>query len=428
MKTDIKFMRQQLVSLKEEINETMMKKFGRVIDLDELEETILRQYTFEMRANLDDVKKSYEERARELKKLYANKQEELKKVIQEGTEKLHILTVLQEEYNNLVKALAHQKILLERRNQPPPTYSEDLTKLREIAKIQKEQINTLQREIRTLSMKCKPLKEQINTLQREIRTLSMKCKPLSAESPDVEITIPPPVCGKPPPVADESVYNAVMDSAPPSTRASSPDNFLYNEISSLIDDFLVEQLGSRVLQSDIKRVVNHLAHYLSNIIHNFAPEHASDLLPHIIENFKSFIPEELLITIPPQAIAELIESIFRTFKEGYDIDTKEILGEIVSNSLEMIFPASQNYSHNILVDIMKQVLATLHVADVNHPDTIAFIANGIRHKPGIDPDGVNVELMCEEILLYAQENTVDEIGMDLVRGVIEGILQCVREQ
>ncbi|XP_053674678.1 cilia- and flagella-associated protein 44 [Anopheles nili] len=407
MKTDIKFMRQQLISLKEEITKMMMKKFGRVIDLDELEETILRQYTFEMRANLNDVKKSYEERSRELKKLYAKKQEELKKVIQEGTEKLHILTVLQEEYNNLEKSLAHQKILLERRKQPPPTYSEDLSKLREIAKIQKE---------------------QINTLQREIRTLSMKCKPLSAESPDVEITIPPPVCGKPPPVADESVYNAVMDSAPPSTRASSPDNFLYNEISSLIDDFLVEQLGSRVLQSDIKRVVNHLAHYLSNIIHNFAPEHASDLLPHIIENFKSFIPEELLITIPPQAIAELIESIFRTFKEGYDIDTKEILGEIVSNSLEMIFPASQNYSHNILVDIMKQVLATLHIGDVNHPDTISFIANGIRHKPGIDPDGVNVELLSEEILLYAQENTVDEISLDLVRGVIEGILQCVREQ
>ncbi|XP_035792074.1 cilia- and flagella-associated protein 44-like [Anopheles albimanus] len=409
MKTDIKYMRQQLITLKEVINETMMKKFGRVIDLDELEETILRQYTFEMRANLDDVKKTYAVRTKELKKLYAKKQEELKKVIQEGTEKLHILTVLQEEYNNLEKSLAHQKILLEKRNTaPPPTYSDDLTKLREIAKIQKE---------------------QINTLQREIRTLSMKCKPLSAESPDVEITIPPPVTGgKPVPMADESVYNAVMDSAPPSTRASSPDNFLYNEISGLIDDFLMEQLGSHVLQSDIKRVVNHLAHYLSNIIHNFAPEHASDLLPHIIENFKSFIPEELLITIPPQAIAELIESIFRTFKEGYDIDTKEILGEIVSNSLEMIFPASQNYSHNILMDIMKQVLSTLHLADVSHPDTIAFVANGIRHKPGIDADGVNVEQVCEELLVYAQENTVEDITLQTIRGVIEGILQCVREQ
>uniref|UniRef100_A0AAG5DEX7 Uncharacterized protein n=1 Tax=Anopheles atroparvus TaxID=41427 RepID=A0AAG5DEX7_ANOAO len=406
MKTDIKYMRQQLVALREQIGQTMVKKFGRVIDLDELEETILRQYTFEMRANLDDVKKNYDERTRELKKLYSKKREELKKVIQEGTEKLHVLTVLQEEYNNLEKALAHQKELQEKRAHPPPTYSDDLSKLREIAKIQKE---------------------QVNTLQREIRTLSMKCKPLSAESPDVEITIPPPVCGKPPPIPDESVYNAVMDSAPPSTRASTPDNFLYNEIASLIDDFLVEQLGSRVLQSDIKRVVNHLAHYLSNIIHNFAPEHASDLLPHIIENFKSFIPEELLITIPPQAIAELIESIFRTFKEGYDIDTKEILGEIVGNSLEMIFPASQNYSHNILVDIMKQVLATLHIADVNHPDTIGFIANGIRHKPGIDPDGVDVPMVSEELLLYAQENTVDDISLELIKGVLEGILQCVRE-
>ncbi|XP_062543886.1 cilia- and flagella-associated protein 44 [Armigeres subalbatus] len=400
MRTDIKYMDQQIIVLREEINQAMIKKFGRVINLDELEETILRKFAFEMRANMDDVKKSYAERTRDLKILYSKKQQELAKVIQEGTEKLHVLTVLQEEYNNLTKMLAHQKKLMDKKDQSPINYESDLVKLKEIAKAQKEQINMLQREIRTLSMKCKPLSSDAAQI-------------LEPMQPGMKL-------GK---ITDDSTYPNVMDSAPPSTRASSPDNFLYNEISSLVDDFLVDHLGTFVQKSDIKRVVTHLSHYLSNIIANFAPEHASDLLPHIIENFKSFIPEELLLTIPPQSIAELIENIFRTFKEGYDIDTKEILNEIINNSLEMVPPASQNYSHNILADILKQVVSTLHVTDINHPETVNFIANGLRNKPGIDPPAVNVEQLTLELLQYASENMVDDVTEDTITHIIEGILQ-----
>ncbi|XP_055535978.1 cilia- and flagella-associated protein 44 isoform X2 [Wyeomyia smithii] len=400
MRTDIKYMDQQIIELKENIVEAMIKKFGRVINLDELEETILRKFAFEMRANMDDVKKSYAERIRGLKNIHSKKQEELAKVIQEGTEKLHVLTVLQEEYNNLTKMLANQKRLLEKKEQEPVNYEADLVKLKEIAKAQKE---------------------QINMLQREIRTLSIKCKPLSAHGP--QINEPVMSQEKPTRVPDDTTYPNVMDSAPPSTRASSPDNFLCNEISALVDDFLTDHLGTVVQKSDIKRVVTHLSHYLSNIIANFAPEHASDLLPHIIENFKSFIPEELLLTIPPQAIAELIENIFRTFKEGYDIDTKEILNEIVNNSLEMVPPVSQNYSHNILADILKQVLSTLHITDVNHPDTVTFIANGLRNKPGIDPAAVNVDLLSSELLQYSTENMVDDVNHSTIKLIISGILQ-----
>ncbi|XP_053686558.1 cilia- and flagella-associated protein 44 [Sabethes cyaneus] len=400
MRTDIKYMDQQIIELKEQIIEAMIKKFGRVINLDELEETILRKFAFEMRANMDDVRKSYAERVRDLKVIYSKKQEELARVIQEGTEKLHVLTVLQEEYNNLTKMLANQKKFLERKEQEPVNYEADLVKLKEIAKAQKE---------------------QINMLQREIRTLSIKCKPLSTDG--AQIIEPAVGQERTARVPDDSTYPNVMDSAPPSTRASSPDNFLYNEISSLVDDFLTDHLGTIVQKSDIKRVVTHLSHYLSNIIANFAPEHASDLLPHIIENFKSFIPEELLLTIPPQSIAELIENIFRTFKEGYDIDTKEILNEIVNNSLEMVPPASQNYSHNILADILKQVLSTLHITDINHPETVTFIANGLRNKPGIDPAAVNIDLLSTELLQYSSENMVDDVNHSTIKLIISGILQ-----
>ncbi|XP_055624931.1 cilia- and flagella-associated protein 44 isoform X2 [Toxorhynchites rutilus septentrionalis] len=402
MKTDIKFMNQQIIDLKENINEAMIKKFGRIVNLDELEETILRKFAFEMRANMDDVKRSYAERTRDLKRIYSKKQDELTRVIQEGTEKLHVLTVLQEEYNNLTKMLAHQKKLLEKQELPQPSYEADLAKLKEIAKAQKEQINMLQREIRTLSIKCKPLSTDTGQM---VETVAVQAPTKRAKA------------------LDDSTFPNVMDSAPPSTRASSPDNFLYNEISSLVYDFLMEHLGTIVQKSDIKRVVTHLSHYLSNIIANFAPEHANDLLPHIIENFKSFIPEELLLTIPPQSIAELIENIFRTFKEGYDIDTKEILNEIVNNSLEMRPPASQNYSHNILADILKQVLSTLHVSDVNHPETINFIATGLRNKPEIDPSAVNVAQLSSELYQYASENMVDDVNQETIQQVVEGILQ-----
>ncbi|XP_055610904.1 cilia- and flagella-associated protein 44 isoform X2 [Uranotaenia lowii] len=403
MRTDIKYMEQKIHSLKEELTETMIKKFGRVVNLDELEETILRKFAFEIRANMDEVKKSYEERTAHLKNLYGKKQTELTKVIQEGTEKLHVLTVLQEEYNNLTKMLEQQDKIMEKRGgQTQINYDSDLKKLKQIAKTQKE---------------------QISLLQREIRTLSMKCKPLTGEPAQIVETVVVPAKAKTVKVADETTYPNAMDSAPPSTRASSPDNFLYNEIFSLVDEFLTEHLGTIVQKTDINRVVTHLSHYLSNIIANFAPEHASDLLPHIIENFKSFIPEELLLTIPPQSIAELIENIFRTFKEGYDIDTKEILTEIINNSLEMVPPASQNYSYNILTDILKQVLSTLHVTDINHPDTIHFIANGLRNKPGIDPAAVNVEQLTNDLVQYAAENMVDDFSRESITSIIEGILK-----
>jgi hypothetical protein len=74
MKTDIKFMEKQIIDLKDDVNAAMMKKFGRVIDLNEVEETILKRFAFEMqieiRANADDIKRQYFNKINELKVLF----------------------------------------------------------------------------------------------------------------------------------------------------------------------------------------------------------------------------------------------------------------------------------------------------------------------------------------------------------------------
>lgn len=67
MKADIKFMEHQILDLKEEIDSAMIKKFGRVVDLDELEEAILRRFVYEMRTNKEDVKKEYAKKINEVK-------------------------------------------------------------------------------------------------------------------------------------------------------------------------------------------------------------------------------------------------------------------------------------------------------------------------------------------------------------------------
>lgn len=71
MKTDIKFMEKQIVDLRDGVNQAMLKKFGRIVDLNDVEETILRRFAFEMqieiRANTDDIKKQYVNKINELK-------------------------------------------------------------------------------------------------------------------------------------------------------------------------------------------------------------------------------------------------------------------------------------------------------------------------------------------------------------------------
>lgn len=81
------------------------------------------------------------------------------RAIQEGTEKLHVLTVLHEEKNHWDGMLTNQAKLRQKKQQQDEgkvDFAKDLDGLRLIVREQDKQIEFLQREIRTLSLKCKP--------------------------------------------------------------------------------------------------------------------------------------------------------------------------------------------------------------------------------------------------------------------------------
>lgn len=109
MKTDCKYMEKLLSDMDEQYDIEMMKKFGMRVDLDELEEGILRRMVFDIRANVEEMQKEYDKKARDLRAEFAKAQEELKCVVQQEIEKLNVLTVLQEEQNWLT-ALARNRM------------------------------------------------------------------------------------------------------------------------------------------------------------------------------------------------------------------------------------------------------------------------------------------------------------------------------
>lgn len=64
MTRDIKFMKFEITRLEEEIKQAMMKRFGLIINLDELEEEVLRRYIFDLETTAEEEMRALEKELR----------------------------------------------------------------------------------------------------------------------------------------------------------------------------------------------------------------------------------------------------------------------------------------------------------------------------------------------------------------------------
>lgn len=430
MKADIKFMDQRILELKEEINSAMMKKFGRIIDLDELEEAILRRFVFEMSTNKEDVKQEYVRKISEVKvsevrssnlsvwswtillqKVLAAKEEELTKVIQEGTEKLNILTVLQEEKNYLNQVLVQQRKQEEKsKTKEHQDYKRDVLKLRAISKHQKEQIELLQKEIHGLSFKCN--------------------KPSASHSADrvsyQTVAAPPPSTFHQR-IFEDSVYTNIVESRGDSSKASTPNMELFKEISRVIKLFLMKTVPSKFETRVVQTLICTLSRYLTNIAANFPPAHTAKLLPDIIDNFQQFFPEDILKQIKKRDIAELIENIVGNFPDEYDMEPVDVVKEIIANCFAEVTKSDPKYSQKLLTEIVKQMIVTLRLHDVRDDERLKQVADEIRGKK-FNVCTLNVKHMVVEIVNYAVENYLDDFDQDFIKNIIDKIIYHVQQK
>lgn len=187
-------MNEEIVSLKSQTHNEMMRKFGMEIDFDEMEEAVLSR----MLAEQTKTGENDHQTQIELGKLKVRmssilhllthqmpflcrpqrrmeaKNQELLTVKQNQIEKYNLLIVLQEELNSIhVEQKFHEK--LHKKHSSAGKYdfgdAKDLERLQMISKRQKDRIKRMTREIQTLRSKVKPqdqfkLHERIQPEQR----------------------------------------------------------------------------------------------------------------------------------------------------------------------------------------------------------------------------------------------------------------------
>ncbi|XP_034946338.1 cilia- and flagella-associated protein 44 [Chelonus insularis] len=157
LELDCKYMESEIKRLKTEIKDEMSRKFGREISLIKLYEAVLRRMIFDIRADITDETKVYDKRINEVKAKYHQQILVLENLIKENTEKLNILTTLEEEQHKLRKILRKTPETVDNIMRIKNDYEEDLRKLEEILQHQKNQKELFKYEIRNLRLKTRSL-------------------------------------------------------------------------------------------------------------------------------------------------------------------------------------------------------------------------------------------------------------------------------
>lgn len=333
-------------------------------------------------------------------------------MIQEGTEKLNILTVLQEEKNYLNHVLVQQRKQEEKsKTKEHQDYKKDVLKLRAISKHQKEQIELLQKEIHGLSFKCN--------------------KPSASHTTDrstYQPSVPPqPTTTFHQRVFEDSVYTNIVESRGDSSKASTPNMELFKEISRVVKLFLMKTVPDKFETRVIQTLICTLSRYLTNIAANFPPSHTEKLLPDIIDNFQQFFPEDILKQIKKRDIAELIENIVGNFPDEYDMEPVDVVKEIIATSYAEMTKNDPKYSQKLLTEIVKQMIVTLRLHDVRDDERLKQVAHEIKSKK-FNPCTLNVKNMVSEIANYAVENYLDDFDQDFIKNIIDKIIYHVQQK
>ncbi|XP_015185345.1 PREDICTED: cilia- and flagella-associated protein 44 [Polistes dominula] len=155
MKIDCKHMKNEINNLKNEIKDEMKKKFGQTISLTTMYETVLQRMIYNIKSDLTEMMKSYEEQLKCIQEKYNSQQMVLGKLIQDNTEKLSFLTVLEEEQLNLRKILKQVPISEEEMLKVESQYKADIVKFEKIIAHQEKQKEIFQADIKNLSMKTR---------------------------------------------------------------------------------------------------------------------------------------------------------------------------------------------------------------------------------------------------------------------------------
>ncbi|XP_075152852.1 cilia- and flagella-associated protein 44 [Haematobia irritans] len=394
LNTDLKFMRSEISRLEDLIRQEMMKKFGMVINMDELEEEVLRKYVFELETTAEDEMHSLEMEMKKKRTELALAQEELIKETQMHCDKMNILAILTEEKTFLEKLLLCQEKNFQKWSKPPSlSLDKDIEKLTIIEEEQKEQIRTLEREICTLRMKAKPL--QIDGESAE------------ATATNNQETIP----SEGAPIFQTDAYQS---------RRLMPDDFIMDRCQKVVQLHFLQHFGKMTSRENIRRYANKVTRYLGQAAYSFEGILTDDIMNCIIENLQTLIPKKYLVLLTRDHLEKMFNEILAVFDyERSDVNTEDVISGIFDNAREALQQTTgiMNKTQFMLIHMFKELIEILPLEEFQSDDTVRFIADNLEKEPHFDGRCINIEGLVEKVVEYAKMNLLDAITAIPIRNL-----------
>lgn len=137
----------QIRGLNKQIEDEMITKFGSKIEIDELEEAVLRRLVQELRLAMLNIKEMYQKELTQWTDVFASKQVELKNIIKENTARLEVYAILNQEKTYLTQFLNQQMKKMEhvekRVGMTEDFFFKDIERLKKVVEMQNEQIEVI---------------------------------------------------------------------------------------------------------------------------------------------------------------------------------------------------------------------------------------------------------------------------------------------
>ncbi|KAK6640272.1 hypothetical protein RUM44_011958 [Polyplax serrata] len=177
MKVDVNHMKEMILNLTKEINEVMLRKFGTKVDIDDIEESLLKKLVADMHRIILDLEKSCDQKLKNIRQELYEKENEYARRLQDNTEKYNLLTVLQEQKLRLRDLIERQDKILCSEKETDEEEIKDMENLRKVIKSQESKINELKAEVALLKLKVKPKPADAKHRPEMIQRITIKsCK------------------------------------------------------------------------------------------------------------------------------------------------------------------------------------------------------------------------------------------------------------
>ncbi|XP_054742319.1 cilia- and flagella-associated protein 44 [Anastrepha obliqua] len=399
MNTDIIFMRSEITRLESASKQEMIKKFGMIVNLDELEEEVLRRYVFDLETSAEEEFRQIEKEIARRKMELANLEEELIRETKVYSEKLNILTVLHEEKNFLHKILKAQENNFEKWMQPHKVnLDRDVEKLTQIHKEQKETIECLEREICTLRLKSKPLQLFHDVVKGD------KIEKIVEEDDGVN-------CPK---VLTPEAFMQRLE----------PDEFTIDRIKKVVQKYFAQWFNRYASADNIRKNAKKATRYLAQAAYTFEGKITDRILDCITQALESMMPKKYLMHMSKGDLAKMFADVLSAYDyQSSDVNTEELIGGIYQNVLTTLenTKAVLNKTQFILLNLFQQLIELLPLNEFKCEKTTRLLMHLLGDDSHIDPRCINVDDIVDKTVKYARENLLDGITAMPIRRLAENL-------